>query len=120
MTFDPATPQVRAMAARLALCLAGSFALAALTLLPPTWRHAVRRPDHPWPTWRLIAQLHAYNASVVLFAYEEAEPQAWRSHNRDWVFLLELALLGFSAAMSVWNALYLRRLQRRCDHGVSG
>jgi hypothetical protein len=118
--FDPATPQVRAMAARLALCLAGSFVLAALTLLPPAWRHAVRRPGRPWPTWRLIAQMHAYNAAFVLFAYKDAEPQAWRSHNRNWVFLLELALIGVSVAMSVWNAFYLRRLQRRCDHGVSG
>lgn len=113
VTFDPATPQVGALVARLALCMAASFALAALTLLPPAWRRAVRRPDRPWPTWRLIAQMHAFSATFVLFAYENAEPQAWRSHNRDWVFAVELALLGVSLAMAAWNMVYLRRLQRR-------
>ena len=114
----PATPQVRALGARLALCMAASFALAALTLLPPGWRHAVRRRDHPWPTWRLVAQLYSYSAVIVLFAYEDAEPFAWRPHNRNWVFAVELALLGVSAAMSVWNMVYLRRLQRSRDHGA--
>ena len=112
MTFDPATPQVRALAVRLVLCMAGSFALAALTLLPPAWRHAVRRRDLPWPTWRLIAQMYTWSAAIVLWAYENAEPLTWKPHNRDWVFAVQLALFGVSVAMAVWNAVYLRRLQR--------
>jgi hypothetical protein len=120
VTFDPATPQVRALVARLALCMAASLALAALTMLPPVWRHAVRRPDHPWPTWRLIAQTYIFSAAFVLWAYENAEPLAWRwrSHNKDWVFALQLALIGVSIAMSAWSAVYLRRLQRPRDHGA--
>jgi hypothetical protein len=118
VTFDPATPQVRALAARMALCTAASFLLAALTLLPPAWRGPARRPDRPWPTWRLIAYLYSFFAGFVVMAYEQAEPLPWRWHN-GWVFPVQLALLGVSFVMFVWNMHYLGRLRRLRDHGAS-
>jgi hypothetical protein len=119
VTFDPATPQVRAMVARMALCTAASFLLAALTLLPPAWRSPARRPDRPWPTWRLIAYLYTFVAALLVAAYEQAEPETWGWHNHDRVLLLQLALVGVSLVMFVWNARYLSRLRRLRDHEVS-
>jgi hypothetical protein len=118
VTFDPATPQVRAMVARMALCVAASFVLAALSLLPRSWRGPARRPDRTWPTWRLIAALYSFCAQFVVWAYEQAEPPAWRWRN-GWVFPLQLAFLGVYFVMFVWNVRYLSRLGRLRDHGVS-
>ena len=118
LTVDPVTPQVRAMVVRMALCTAASFLLAALTLLPPAWRGSSRRPDRPWPTWRLIVYIYTFFASLLVGAYEQVEPLSWRWHN-GWVFPVQLALFGVSAVMLVWNAYELRRLRRPRDHRVS-
>lgn len=114
MTFDPATPQVRALVARMVLCVAASFVLAALTLLPPAWRAPARRPDRAWPTWRLMAALYIFAAHFVVLGYEDAEPLAWRWRN-GWVFPLGFALLGVYFAMFAWHAYYLSRLRRLRD-----
>jgi hypothetical protein len=118
MTLDAATPQVRSLLARLALCTAASFLLAALTLLPPAWRGPARGPDRRWPTWRLLAYLYSFFAAFVLMAYEQAEPLSWRRHN-GWVFPVELALLGASMLMMAWNWRYLARQRRLRERGAS-
>jgi hypothetical protein len=117
VTFDPATPQVRAVVARMGLCVVASLVLAALTLLPRSWRRPARRPDRTWPTWRLIAALYSFCAQFAVWACEQAEPLAWRGHN-SWVFPLQLAFLGGYFVMFVWNVRYLSRLRRLRDHGV--
>lgn len=114
VTFDPATPQVHALVARMALCVAASFLLAALTLLPPAWRGPARRPDRAWPTWRATAGLYSMEAQFVVAGYEAAEPLAWRWHN-GWVFPLQLALVGVFLLMLVWDARYRSRLRRLRD-----
>lgn len=119
VTFDPATPQVRALIARVALCVLASFVLAALTFLPRRWRVPARRPDRPWPTWRLIAGLYSGFANLAVGAYQQAEPPAWGWHNNGWIFLLQLTFIGLFGVMLLWNARYLGRLRRFRDHGVS-
>jgi hypothetical protein len=114
VTFDPVTPQVRTLLARIALSVAASFVLAALTLLPPAWRAPARRPDRTWPTWRLIAALYILAAQFVVSSYQDAEPLAWRWRN-GWVFPLNIALIGVYFAMFAWHAYYLSRLRRLRD-----
>ena len=119
VTVDPATPQVRALFARMALCVGASFLLAALTMLSPDWRRPARRTGRTVPAWRLIAGLYSFCGSFVVSAYRDAEPLAWRQHN-GWAFLVQPALIGVFVAMLAWRGDYLRRLRRRRDHGVSG
>jgi hypothetical protein len=104
-------PQVRATVARTALCVAASFLLGPLTLLPRSWRAG--------PTRRLLAQLYVADGNLALFLYAQAMPLAWRVRN-GWVFsVLPLALLGFCVVMIVWNVRKQRRLRRSRDHGAS-
>lgn len=115
VTVDPAVPQVSAAVARTALCVAASFLLGPLTLLPRSWRG----PDRAGPTRRLLAQLYIADGNLALLLYAQAMPLAWRVHN-GWVFYLPpLALLGFCVVMIVWNVRKQRRLRRRRDHGAS-
>jgi hypothetical protein len=105
VTVDPpATPQVRVMAARMALSVAASFLVTALTLVPPAWRAGARRPGRASPTWRLTAALYSFGGAFVAWAYEAAEPSAWRDHYNGRVFLLAFPLISIFLAMSLWNA----------------
>ena len=115
VTLDPATPQMGSMAARMALCLAASFVLAAFTLA--IWRGRALRPGRTRPTWRMVVGLYAFSAGLAVAAYEQAEPPAWKERNANWVFLLQLALIGVYFAMNVWNGWYASRLRRRRDDG---
>ena len=119
MTLDPvATPQVRALFARMALGAAASFLLAALTLLPPAWRGPVRRPDRIVPAWRMTAAFYSFSGSFIVSAYQDAEPLAWRQQHR-WIFPVQLALIGVYLAMFAWHLYYVRRLRRLREHGAS-
>jgi hypothetical protein len=117
VTFDPATPQVRALFARMALCTTAGFLLAALTLLPPAWRGPARRPVFLAAAWRMIVAFCSFYGIFVVSAYEDAEPLAWRQHHR-WVSPVQLALFGVYVAMFAWHTYYLRRLRRIRDHGA--
>jgi hypothetical protein len=118
VTFDPSTPQVRALITRMALCAAAGFLLTALTLVPRSGRGPARRPDRPWLTWRRIAANYSGCGACFAFAYVNAEPLAWQQHNGR-VSLLPLALIGAAVVMSLWDARYRRRLRRPRDHGAS-